>query len=321
MNAVRVSAGKIVLDCHAPRPVVGQGDALIRPLLAGICNTDLELIAGYYSYEGILGHEFVGTVEEGPSDWVGKRVVGEINIGCGECDFCLAGVTSQCRNRMALGIDQHAGVFADWFTLPVENLIVVPDALTDEQAVYTEPLAAACQTLEMAHIRPSDRVVLLGAGKLGMLTAQVLRLTGANLVVVVRHDYQAEMLAAMHIPCVRFEELQVGEADVVVDCTGNETGIADALKVLKARGTLVLKSTYHGLPRADLSKIAVNELKVVGSRCGSFEAALRLLTARLVDVERLTSAVYRLEETHKAFEDAVRPGMLKVLFDFRAEGA
>lgn len=321
MKAVKVSAGQLKIEQQAEKPVVEQGEALIRPLLAGICNTDLELLAGYYGYEGTLGHEFVGIVEEGPAEWVGKRVVGEINIGCGECDFCLAGVPSQCRDREALGINRRAGVFADYFTLPVQNLIEVPQSLTDLQAAYTEPLAAACQVLEMAHIRPSDRVVLIGAGKLGMLTAQVVRLTGADLVVVVRHEHQAALLAGWGIPSIRFDALQVGEADVVVDCTGNESGISDALKVLKPRGTLVLKSTYHGLPRADLSKIAVNEIKVVGSRCGSFEAALRLLTANQVDVERLTSATYRLEEAHEAFAYAAQSSVLKVMFDFRVHDA
>lgn len=316
MKAIKVNAGQLVFDSDAPQPIIGEGEALIRPILAGICNTDLELLAGYYDFSGILGHEFVGIVEDGPRDLVGKRVVGEINISCDACEFCRAGIPSQCRQRKALGINQYPGVFAECFKLPVQNLYVVPDGLRDSQVVYTEPLAAACQALEMVHVRPSDRVVLLGAGKLGLLTAQLLRLTGADLTVVVRHAYQAELLAEWGIPAARFDTLQPGQADMVVDCTGNESGIADAMQLLRARGTLVLKSTYHGLPQADLSKIAVNELKIVGSRCGPFDAALRLLEAGLVDVERLTSARYPLDEALQAFDHAARPGTLKILLEF-----
>jgi threonine dehydrogenase-like Zn-dependent dehydrogenase len=316
MRALCVAECQLTLRQDMPVPVPGAGEVLIRPLLAGVCNTDLELAAGYYGYQGIPGHEFVGTVVEGPAAWRGKRVVGEINIACEKCDLCLAGVPSQCRDRRTLGIRDYAGVFADYFVLPLRNLVEVPETLTDEQAVFTEPLAAACQVLEMAHVRPSDRVVLIGAGKLGMLTAQALRLSGAALTVVVRHDHQARLLAGWGIPTARIEELPLRQADTVVDCTGNESGFAAAMSLLRPRGTLVLKSTFHGRPQVDLSSLVVQEFTVIGSRCGPFDAALRLLTANLVEVEPLIHGRFSLEESVAAVEYSARPGTLKVLLTF-----
>ncbi len=314
MRAFVIHDKQLSLRHDLPEPVLAEDEALIRPLLAGICNTDLEVVRGYNAFEGILGHEFVGVVADGPADWRGKRVVGEINVTCGECDFCLAGVPSHCRNRHALGIHAHNGVFADQFVLPVRNLYPVPDGLTDEQAVFTEPLAAACQVLEMVHVRPTDRVVLIGAGKLGLLTAQVLRLTGADLTVVARHEPQLALLERWRIPATRgAESLPAASADVVVDCTGNESGFAESLRLLKARGRLVLKSTYHGLPQANLTQIAVNELQVIGSRCGPFAAALRLLNMGVIDVESMITARFSLDEVIAALEYASQPGVLKVL--------
>lgn len=320
MRALAIRDGNLQFEHLVPEPAPAEDEVLIRPLLAGVCNTDLELVAGYNAFEGIIGHEFVGMVEDGPPEWQGKRVVGEINIACGTCDFCLAGVPSHCRTRRTLGIHAYDGVFAEAFVLPVHNLHAVPDGLSDEQAVFVEPLAAACQVLEMAHIRPTDNVVLIGAGKLGLLTAQVLRLTGAALTVVARHDYQMDLLEQWHIPAVRDAEmlrdaeiLPAASADVVVDCTGNESGFASALKLLKARGKLVLKSTYHGLPQVNLTRIAVHELVVIGSRCGPFESALRLLDMGLVDVTSMITARFPLAEAREAIQYAGQPGILKVL--------
>jgi threonine dehydrogenase-like Zn-dependent dehydrogenase len=313
MRALAVHDGELHLVDDAPEPVVETGEVLIRPLLTGICNTDMELVQGYYNYAGILGHEFVGEVAAGPAEWQGKRVVGEINIGCGTCDFCLQGVPSHCRARRTLGINQYEGVFADYFKLPIANLLPVPDGITNEQAVFAEPLAAAAEVLEAAVIKPSDRVIVIGAGKLGLLVAQVVRLTGCDLAVVVRHDRQADRLTGWGIPAVRFEDLSAGRADVVIDCTGRQEGFADALHLLRARGTLILKSTYHGLPQADLSQVAVQEYTVIGSRCGPFDAALRLLQAGLVDVQSMIEAVYPLDDGMAAFEAAAEPGALKIL--------
>ncbi|MBP8972508.1 MAG: alcohol dehydrogenase catalytic domain-containing protein [Anaerolineae bacterium] len=294
-------------------PVAGPDEALIRLRLGGICNTDLELVRGYQEFRGTLGHEFVGEVVVGPRDWLGARVVGEINVGCGACDWCKRGVPNHCRNRRALGIANYEGAFADLFRLPVANLHRVPQNVADEEAVFTEPLAAACQVLDNAHIRPSERVVLLGAGKLGLLMAQVLGLLGCDLAVVVRHERQARMLAGWGLQAVRRSDLRDGEADVVVDCTGTPEGLRDALRLVRARGTLVLKSTYAGPATVDLAPLVVNEVKLVGSRCGPFGAALHLLERRLVDVLPLIEVRYPLAQALDAFARAAQPGTLKVL--------
>lgn len=316
MLALAVQDGVLALRNDVAVPVPQEGEVLIRPLLAGICNTDLELVRGYYEYAGIMGHEFVGEVVQGPADWLGQRVVGDINIGCGHCEFCLQGVESQCLNRMALGIHDRAGVFAEYFTLPIGNLHIVPPTVTDTQAVFVEPLAAALQVLTMVHIKPTDRVAVLGAGKLGLLVAQVLHLNGAVLDVVVRHDSQAKLLAEWGINAGYFAELTAKTYDIVVDCTGQAAGFTDALTVVRPRGTIVLKSTYEGLPQINMSRIAVEEITVVGSRCGPFPAALQLLQRQVVAVESLITATYPIEAGLNAFDAAAKPGSLKVLVSF-----
>ncbi|MCB9451862.1 MAG: alcohol dehydrogenase catalytic domain-containing protein [Anaerolineaceae bacterium] len=301
-------------DFPLPQP---QGDeALLRIRKGGICNTDLELIDGMYDFSGVLGHEFVAEVLQGPAHWVGKRVVGEINIGCGQCDFCMAGIPSQCRHRQAIGIHNHAGAFADQLTLPVRNLHHVPDTVSDDQAVFVEPLAAVTQILEAVHISPADRVVVLGLGKLGMLAVQVLKLTGADVVGVVRHEKQVEMLRRWGIPAVHKEDLEPERAHIVVDCTGQASGITDALELVRSRGIIVLKSTYHGTPQVDMTQITVREIRIVGSRCGSFPTALRLLEGGLVDITSLIDACFDFDQALDAMRYARTPGTLKVLLDF-----
>jgi alcohol dehydrogenase len=295
------------------RPVTAADEVLIQMHLAGICNTDLELLRGYKNFTGVLGHEFVGEVVEGPGEWVGRRVVGEINVSCGECDMCRRGVPTQCRHRRVLGLSKYDGAFADVFRLVARNLVPVPDSMPDDVAVFAEPLAAACQILEAVHFRPMDRVVLIGAGKLGLLAAQVLRLTGAAQTVIVRREQQARLLQQWGIHAAARADQPDGEADVVVDCTGDPVGFADALDLVRPRGTVALKSTYAGIPQADLTRIVVNEIRVVGSRCGPFEASLRLLEQNLIDVRPLVEACYPLAEAAAAFEHAARPGALKVL--------
>lgn len=307
--------GQLRLAVAYPLPAIDPHQALIRITRAGICNTDLELVRGYMGFQGVLGHEFVGEVVQGAPAWIGKRVVGEINVADGDCDMCRAGIPSQCGQRTTVGIDRHQGVFAEYLALQTTNLIEVPATVTDDQAVFTEPLAAACNILEVVHISPRDRVIVVGAGKLGLLCAQVLRLTGADVQVVVRRDRPRPLLAAWGIPTVSMDTLKEHQAHVVVDCTGTSDGFGLALRLLRPRGTLVLKSTYEGLPQADLTRVVIDEIKVVGSRCGSFEAALRLLEHKLVDVESLIDARYPIEKSLEAFEAAFRPGMLKVLLD------
>ena len=308
--------GQLRLDRAAADPTVEGDQALLKIRRAGVCNTDLELIAGLYGFSGILGHEFVAEVVEGSDELLGKRVVSEINVACQECDFCKKGIPSQCRNRTTVGIIRHPGAFADYMALAVRNLHIVPDAVSDDEAVFVEPLAAALQTTEAVHISPRDRVVVLGVGKLGMLVAQVLKLTGADVVTVVRREKQAKLLDKWRIPAVELADLEPQRAQVVVDCTGQADGFEASLNLVEARGAIVLKSTYHGLPQANLTQVAVREIRVIGSRCGPFDAALRLLKAGLVDVNSLVEARYNLDDALTAVEHAGQKGVLKVLLDF-----
>jgi threonine dehydrogenase-like Zn-dependent dehydrogenase len=308
--------GQLRIDHALTVPTPQGNEALLKIRRAGICNTDLELIAGYLNFSGILGHEFVAEVTEGPQELVGKRVVGEINVACRRCDFCQKGIPSQCRNRTTVGIARHPGAFADYLQLTVDNLHVVPDTVSDDAAVFVEPLAAALQTTEAVHISPRANVVVLGVGKLGMLVAQVLKLTGAHVTAVVRRSKQAELLSRWGITAVEIEDLPPQRAQVVVDCTGQPEGIASALALVEARGTIVLKSTYHGLPQVDLTQVAVREIHIVGSRCGPFDAALRLLEGGLIDVEALIEARYPVDDGVQAVEYARQKGVLKVLLDF-----
>jgi threonine dehydrogenase-like Zn-dependent dehydrogenase len=299
-----------------PAPTPAPGEALIRVRLAGICHTDLELTQGYLGFQGILGHEFIGEIVQGNDQWrPGQRVVGEINIGCGRCDFCQEGVTSQCRHRRALGITQYPGAFADLMRLPFANLHAVPDQVSDACAVFAEPLAAALQVTELTAIRPSDRVLLVGAGKLGLLVAQVLRRTGCDVAVVVRRPRPRDLLHQWGIPSIEASDLDAhfGSAHVVVDTTGNAEGFALALDLVRPRGTIVLKSTYTALPLADLTRVAVAEIKIVGSRCGPFPAALRMMSAGQVDLPPMVEATYPLDEAVPAFEHAAQSGVLKIL--------
>jgi threonine dehydrogenase-like Zn-dependent dehydrogenase len=286
----------------------------IQTILAGICNTDIEILRGYHGFEGVLGHEFVGVVDqaEDPS-LVGRRVVGEISASCRVCPTCRAGRYTHCPTRTTIGILNRDGVLADYFCLPVPNLHPVPDDVPDEAAVFTEPLAAACQVLEQVHLRPTDRVIVLGDGKLGLLVAQVVALSGCDLTAVGRHSEKLAILSDRGIATQLDGSDVKGEADVVIECTGQPAGFRRAHDLLRPRGRLVLKSTYHGLVEADLSRLVVDEIQVVGSRCGPFAPAIRLLSQGLVDVLPLIEAEYPLDEGMAAFEHAQRRGALKVL--------
>jgi threonine dehydrogenase-like Zn-dependent dehydrogenase len=298
---------------EVPEPV-RSGEALIRIRVAGICSTDLELVKGYYPFTGIPGHEFVGeVVAADDQSWVGQRVVGEINITCGNCEQCLSGRPTHCENRTTLGISKRDGTFAEFTTLPISNLHRVPGSVPDEMAVFTEPLAAALEIQQQVHVRPTDRVLVIGAGRLGQLIAQTLALTGCDLRVVARHAYQQKILIERGIRTITEEDIQPWRWDIVVEATGLPSGFSLARQAIRPRGTLVMKSTYKGEMSANFSSIVVDEINIVGSRCGPFEPALRLMENGQVDPSVLIAAEFRLGEALSAFERAAQPGVLKVL--------
>jgi threonine dehydrogenase-like Zn-dependent dehydrogenase len=298
-------------------PVPPPGEALVRVTLAGICNTDLELVRGYYPFTGVPGHEFVGRVERAPGAerWEGRRVVGEINAVCGRCEACAAGRRTHCERRTVLGIVNRNGAFAERLALPVENLHEVPDGLPDEEAVFTEPLAAALEIQEQVKVGPGSRVVVVGDGKLGNLVAQTLALTGCALTVIGRHPRKLALLADRGIETEVADSVRPGRADIVVECTGNPEGLELARTAVRPRGTIVLKSTYAGRTSLDISRLVVDEVTLVGSRCGPFAPALGLLAERRVEVGPLVHARFPLEDALAAFAEAARPGALKVLVE------
>ncbi len=290
-----------------------DGESLVKVLTAGICATDLELTCGYYPYTGVPGHEFVGTVERGPSYLVGQRVVGEINAVCGECAHCAAGRRTHCAQRTVLGIVGRDGAFAEYLTLPDENLHPVPEIVSTDAATFTEPLAAALEIQEQVSVTASDRVLVVGDGRLGQLVAQTLSLTECNLLVKGKSDKKLSYLSARGIDTVLVEEAELAAFDIAVECTGNPDGFAIALSALRPRGTLIMKSTYAGDLTVDAASVVVNELTIVGSRCGPFAPALEMLAQGKVDVESLICARFPLTEGVRAFEHAKRPDALKVL--------
>ncbi|WP_069471440.1 MDR/zinc-dependent alcohol dehydrogenase-like family protein [Candidatus Marithrix sp. Canyon 246] len=290
-------------------------EALVRVHLAGICGTDLELVKGYYPYNGILGHEFVGEIIKAPTapERIGERVVGEINISCGICDSCVTGLTTHCQRRSVLGILNRHGAFAEYLCLPLKNLIPVADTISDEAAVFTEPLAAALAIQQQVHILATDKVLVIGAGRLGQLIAQTLALTGCDLQVVARYDKQRRLLATRNIISIKETQIQT-DYDIVIEATGSTEGLTLASQIVRPRGTIVLKSTYKGKTLLDFSKIVVNEIKLVGSRCGSFKPALQLLEKKLVDPTILIEFSYHLNQALEAFDFARQSGKFKVLF-------
>ena len=314
MQALWLENHKIDLrDVSGPR---NPDEALIKIRKAGICSTDLELVKGYYPYTGILGHEFVGEVVEAEdAAWIGQRVVGEINVVCGRCEQCQNGRSTHCEDRTVLGIVNRDGTLAEFTQLPIANLHRVPDSVPDEVAVFTEPLAAALEIQQQIQIKPTDRVLLVGAGRLGQLIAQTLALIGCNLRVVARHAHQQNLLKRRGIEVIAEEEIQPWRSDVVVEATGSPGGFALARKAIRPRGTLVMKSTYKGEMSVNFSSIVVDEINIIGSRCGPFEPALRLMETRQVDPTFLIAEEFKLQDALKAFERAAETGVLKVLVE------
>ncbi|ALF54713.1 alcohol dehydrogenase [Nostoc piscinale CENA21] len=315
MKGLWLENQQLQLRTDIPVPEPQLGEALVRVLRAGICNTDLELKRGYYPYTGILGHEFVGVVEQGPENLINQRVVGEINAACGHCRFCLRGQPTHCENRTVLGIVNRHGAFADYLCLPVKNLHPVPDNVSTDVATFTEPLAAALEIQRQVVVCPDDCVLVVGDGKLGQLVAQTLALTNCQLLVVGRHPEKLANLAGRGIKTGLVDAVTDKAFDISVDCTGNAEGFAIARRALRPRGTLVMKSTYAGNLSLDASSLVVDEITLIGSRCGPFSAALELLAAEKVDVKPLIHAHYPLIEGLTAFAEAQRRGVLKVLLD------
>jgi len=305
-----------------PEPEPQTNEALIRINMAGICNTDVEIMKGYMDFKGVIGHEFVGIVEriEGNDEYLlGKRVVGDINCSCGKCSYCLKGMKTHCPERKTLGIIGKDGAFAHYITLPVNNLFEVPEHVTDEEAVFTEPLAAAFEILEQLHVKPTDRILILGDGKLGMLCAIALRLTQANVVLAGKHKSKLAIADEYGINTIGVVVLPsfFKSYDIVVEATGSPEGFELALQLVKPRGKIVLKTTAASDKKINLAPVVIDEIKVIGSRCGPFEPALRAISAGLVDVRPLVTAIYKPEQAEKAFEKAMEGDSLKVLIDFR----
>jgi threonine dehydrogenase-like Zn-dependent dehydrogenase len=314
MKALRYERDQLAV-AEVAKPQHGE-EALVRVTLSGICNTDVEIVRGYAGFEGTLGHEFVGVVERAPDgSLVGRRVVGEINAGCGHCGQCAKGDARHCPNRTVLGIVGRDGAHAEFLQLPVVNLLPVPDEIPDERAVFCEPLAAAYGITERVSVAKETRVAVVGDGKLGLLCAQALSLTGASLLLVGKHAEKLRIAGALGIETATLDQVgkRAREFDVAVEASGSESGFALALNLLRPRGVLVLKSTFKGATTVDAARVVVDEISVVGSRCGRFAPALELLRTGAVDVESLISEEYSLSEGVRAIERASEQGVIKVL--------
>jgi len=329
MRAILYQNKTLTLEQNYPKPSLESGEALIRVLQAGICNTDLEITRGYLAFQGVLGHEFVGiveTVHEGsgastPRSLIGKRVVGEINAACrrSDCYYCQHNMPTHCPHRTTLGILKRDGAFAEYLTLPIENLHLVPDNVSDEEAVFVEPLAANFEMVEQVHLKPTASVAILGDGKMGQLAAQVLTLSGCEVIMVGKHEEKLALAAKHGVHTRLLDDLHSftlenrRRVDVVVESSGSAQGLELALRLVRPRGTIILKSTVADKNTLDLAPIVIDEIRVQGSRCGPFAPALRALSQKLVNVRPLISARYTLDEGLDAFKRAGEKGVLKVL--------
>lgn len=314
MRALHWDGQTLRLEPAYPTPQATAELALVRVRLAGICSTDLHILRGYMGFRGILGHEFVGEVCAGPTDWLGERVVGEINFACGSCTVCQRGLERHCPSRRVMGIVDADGSFAEYVAVPVRNLHRVPQTVSDEEAVFTEPLAAAFAILEQVHLQPDATVVVLGDGKLGLLCAQVLHHVGARVTVVGKHAEKLGIVRRRGLHTLLVSDwCPQPRADVVVEATGSATGLTLAIAAVRPRGTLVLKSTMAQEHTLSLAPLVVHEITMIGSRCGRFPPALRALAHQEVAVTPLITAVYPLTAGVEAVHHAARSGALKVL--------
>jgi threonine dehydrogenase-like Zn-dependent dehydrogenase len=310
---------KYAEDYSTPEPALNE--ALIKVRMAGICNTDLEIIRGYMGFKGILGHEFVGLVEKinGPEQHlVGKRVVGEINCCCGSCDVCRKGLKTHCPARNTLGIVNRDGAFSEYLTLPVSNLWTVPSQISDEDAVWVEPLAAAYEILEQIHLSPTQNVLVLGDGKLGVLCAFVLNLAGPEVTLCGNHPGKLRIASGQGITTILGKDLNPDKTyDLVIEATGSSGGFETALRCVRPRGLIVLKSTIAAGKEMNLTPLVIDEVTLVGSRCGPFGPALRAMSKGILPLGEMISGTYRLEQFKEAVAKTCERGSLKVLFDFR----
>ena len=310
------------LDKNYEKPVLQKGEALIKVSLAGICNTDFEITKGYMGYKGILGHEFVGVVEEindEDKSLLGKRVVAEISYGCHkpDCEWCNQGLVRHCPDRHTIGIWKKDGCFAEYITLPLEVLFEVPENVSNEQVVFVEPLAAACEILEQLHIQPIQKVLVQGDGKLGLTTALTLNAFNYDVTLVGKHQNKLDIAKAQGVKTILLDDLDVKpEWEVVVEATGSISGFETAMALTKPRGTLVLKSTVAGSKEFNLAPIVINEITVLGSRCGQFKPALRLLENNRIDFKSFISGIYSVDDAIEAFEKNKNKDTLKVLIKF-----
>ncbi len=314
MRALCLDEKGLRLEPNRPEPLCADDENVVRVLCAGVCETDLQLMQGYMGFSGILGHEFVGIAESGPL--AGQRVVGEINCACRKCEYCRAGLATHCPTRSVLGILHHDGAFAERIAVPQRNLHVVPDVISDDEAVFVEPLAAAFQIPAQLSLNAGQRVVVLGDGRLGQLCALVLHWIGCKVVVVGKHEAKLALLGERGITTMQLDEVEsTRDAEAVVDCTGSISGLPTALRLVRPRGTIVMKTTVASEQTLPLSALVIDEITLVGSRCGPFKQAIAALEQRAIDVRPLISARFPLEQGVEAMQAATERGMLKVLLD------
>ena len=312
MKATFFDGKKMIFDNNYPDPKFNE--TLVQVNLAGICGTDLEILNGYMKYSGILGHEFVGTVvKSNNSNLIGKRVVGEINAGCTQCDFCLRGMERHCPSRTVLGILKRDGAFAEFLSLPEKNLHVIPDSISDEQAVFVEPLAAAFEINEQISLKPEWNVAVVGDGRLAQLIIQVIKLTCSNITCFGKHQNKLEGLIQSGIKIkIGIESTDEQLFDLVVEATGSNSGFTDAMKLVKPRGTVVLKSTITSRENLDLTPTIINEITLIGSRCGLFKPAIDALTTGIISVNSMIDCTFSLDKFEDAIIYAKKPNTMKV---------
>ncbi len=320
MNALRIEQDRLMLaDIETPRL---PGEALIRVLRSGICNTDLEIVKGYQGFEGTIGHEFVGIVEESfdAPEWVGKRIVGEINVGCNTCDWCRSHDARHCPNRSVLGIVNRDGCHAEYLTLPSRNLLEVPREVSDEEAIFAEPLAAAYGITEQISISKETKIAVIGDGKLGILCAWALAPQSERLFLIGKHLNKLSIAENKNVEGVKLEEVLKFRRyfDVVVEASGSESGFETAMDIVKPRGKIVLKSTFKGKPTWEAWRVVVDEITIVGSRCGIFTPALELLRDKVFDVRRLISDEFPLSDGIKAIEEASKRDSMKIMLTMQS---